>query len=245
MAIVTNPSPTISRAVVAAAQTNTSTSANSKSGTTSTGTDSNVTGTNKGIADNFNQFLSLLTTQLQHQDPTAPLDTNQFTQQLVEFSQVEQQLKTNTKLDTLISQTGGSSQISSLLGYVGLTATVKSSSATLTSGKAQWTLNLPSQTNAANIVIKDASGNQVANFQQQLAAGNQTIVWDGTTSSGGTAPDGVYDIQVTAKSTTGADTAISTTSDVVISGIDSSSGTAKLLAGSLSFTPDQIVAVTR
>ena len=245
MAIVTNPSPTISKAVVAAAQTNTTTSANSTSGTTSTSTSTNVTGTNKGIADNFNQFLSLLTTQLQHQDPTAPLDTNQFTQQLVEFSQVEQQLKTNTKLDTLISQTGGGSQVSSLLGYVGLTATVKSSSATLASGKAQWTLNAPSQTNSANIVIKDSSGNQVASFAQQFSAGSQTIVWDGTTSSGSTAPDGVYNIQVTAKSASGSDVAISTTSDVVISGIDSSSGTAKLLAGSLSFTPDQIVAVTR
>ena len=243
MAIVSNPSPTISKAVVAAAQGNTTTSANSASGTTSTST--NATGSSKGLADNFNQFLSLLTTQLQHQDPTAPLDTNQFTQQLVEFSQVEQQLKTNAKLDTLISQTGGSSQISSLLGYVGLTATVKSSTATLSDGHATWTVNSPSQTNAASIVITNASGVQVASFSTQLQPGKQTIDWDGATSSGTKAPDGAYTVQVTAKDASGKDVAVSTTSDVVISGIDSSTGTAQLLAGSISFTPDQIVAVTR
>ena len=124
MATVSTQPVTISKSVVAAAQTGTTTSASSSSGTTSTA--SSTAKDSKGLADNFNQFLTLLTTQLQHQDPTAPLDTNQFTQQLVQFSQVEQQLKTNAKLDTLISQTGGASaQISPLLSYVGLTATVQ------------------------------------------------------------------------------------------------------------------------
>ena len=240
MAIITKPQPTISRAVVIAAQTNTTTSTSS-SGTTGTAT----TTDSKGLASNFNQFLSLLTTQLQHQDPTAPLDTNQFTQQLVEFSQVEQQLKTNSKLDTLIAQSGGSNQLNSLLGYVGLTATVNSPSAELSGGHAVWTLNAPSQTTAASVVIADAAGNQVASFTQQLSAGKQTIDWDGTTSSGTTAPNGSYQIQVTAKDSRGNPVAVSTTTDVTITGIDSSSGTPTLLASGLSFTPDQIIAVTR
>jgi len=241
MGIVTNPQPTISRAVVTAAQTNTTTS-NSTSGTTSTSTTSTDA---KGIANNFNQFLSLLTTQLQHQDPTAPLDTNQFTQQLVEFSQVEQQLKTNTKLDTLISNTGGNSQIGTLLGYVGLTATVRTPSASLTNGEANWTVNAPTTTNAATIVISDKSGNQVATFTQQLQAGNQTITWDGVTTSGTTAPDGTYSIGITATDLKGNPIAVSASSKLLISGIDSTSGTPTLVAGGLSFTPDQIVAVSR
>src|ERR1051326_3471929 len=63
------------------------------------------------LSSNFSTFLQLLTTQLKNQDPTAPMDSNQFTQQLVEFSQVEQQMGTNTTLKRLITQ--GQSQIGS------------------------------------------------------------------------------------------------------------------------------------
>src|SRR5205085_2812110 len=70
-------------------------------------TATNTTGVaNKTIADNFQTFLTLLTTQLKNQNPLDPLDTNQFTQQLVQFAQVEQQLKQNDQLATLISITG-------------------------------------------------------------------------------------------------------------------------------------------
>src|SRR5258706_11420771 len=74
-----------------------------------------------GIADNFQTFLTLLTTQLQNQNPLDPLDTNQFTQQLVQFAGVEQQLKTNDQLTTLVSlqQTAQSTQA---LTFVGKTA---------------------------------------------------------------------------------------------------------------------------
>ena len=56
-----------------------------------------------GLASDFNQFLILLTTQLQHQDPLSPMDTTEFTNQLVAFSGVEQQINTNQKLDSLVS----------------------------------------------------------------------------------------------------------------------------------------------
>src|SRR5690348_5514945 len=74
--------------------------ATASSGTTGTATKSIDTAE---IASNFTQFLQLLTTQLKNQDPLSPMDTNQFTQQLVEFSQVEQQLKTNDSLTTLVN----------------------------------------------------------------------------------------------------------------------------------------------
>ncbi len=66
------------------------------SGTTGAGT---TAGTDrKMLANNFDQFLTLLTTQLKNQNPLEPLDTNQFTQQLVQFASVEQQIKSNTTL---------------------------------------------------------------------------------------------------------------------------------------------------
>jgi flagellar basal-body rod modification protein FlgD len=95
---------------------------------------------NNTIAGNFTTFLQLLTTQLQNQNPLDPLDTNQFTQQLVEFAQVEQQLKSNDQLSTLVSlqQTA---QASSALNLVGATVVVNGQTEQLANGSAAWTLN--------------------------------------------------------------------------------------------------------
>ena len=71
------------------------------------------------LATDFSQFLSLLTTQLQHQDPLSPMDTTEFTNQLVAFTGVEQQINTNQKLDSLVSLQLGNA-MGSALGYVGL-----------------------------------------------------------------------------------------------------------------------------
>src|SRR6266700_2973714 len=100
---------------------NTVTSANATS-SGSTATSGSISRINtQTIAGNCQIFLTLLTTQLKNQDPTNPLDTNEFTQQLVEFAQVEQQLKSNDQLATLVSlqQTAQATQA---LNYVGSTA---------------------------------------------------------------------------------------------------------------------------
>src|SRR5213083_902330 len=77
-------------------QTGTTPSANS-------GVTMNTTTDTATLASNFSTFLTLLTTQLKNQNPLDPLDTNQFTQQLVQFAGVEQQLKTNDQLTSLVS----------------------------------------------------------------------------------------------------------------------------------------------
>src|ERR1700742_2481651 len=75
------------------------------------------------IADNFTTFLQLLTTQLKNQNPLDPLDTNQFTQQLVQFAGVEQQMKSNDQLSTLVSLEQ-SAQATTALAYIGQTVVV-------------------------------------------------------------------------------------------------------------------------
>src|SRR3989442_6283780 len=89
------------------------------------------------IQQNFTTFLQLLTTQLKNQNPLSPLDTNQFTQQLVQFASVEQQLNMNSQLTTLVSlqQTA---QTTAALGFLGSTVTVKGATSTLADGKATW-----------------------------------------------------------------------------------------------------------
>src|SRR5882757_3886820 len=102
--------------------------------------------TGSTLAGNFQTFLTLLTTQLKNQDPLTPLDTNQFTQQLVQFASVEQELKTNDQLTTLVSlqQTTQSTQA---LGFVGKTAVVNGSTAALTNSSATWGLTAPTSSN--------------------------------------------------------------------------------------------------
>src|SRR5674476_312370 len=90
---------------------------------------------NTMIASNFTTFLTLLTTQLKNQNPLDPLDTNQFTQQLVQFAQVEQQMKSNDQLSTLISL-DKSAQATTALAYVGATVVVDGSTAALANGSA-------------------------------------------------------------------------------------------------------------
>src|SRR4030088_2112700 len=143
------------------------------------------------IAGNFQTFLTLLTTQLQNQNPLSPLDTNQFTQQLVQFASVEQQLKTNDQLTTLVSlqQTAQSTQA---LTFVGKTAVVKGDTAALTNSSATWDLNVPTNS-TLNISIANSSGQTVFTGKYVANAGNnQPFTWNGKGNDGTKWPDGQY-----------------------------------------------------
>src|SRR6187200_3147467 len=91
----------------------------------------------KGIANNFTAFLQLLTTQLKNQNPLDPLDTNQFTQQLVQFAQVKQQLKSNDQLSTLVSLQKTAQQTQAL-AFVGMKVAVEGKTAELKGNNAPW-----------------------------------------------------------------------------------------------------------
>ena len=136
------------------------------SGTTPLPTSSNSPGgstlgttTDQTIAGNFQTFLTLLTTQLQNQNPLDPLDTNQFTQQLVQFAGVEQQLKTNDSLATLVSlqQT---TQATQALQFVGKTVIVDGNVTAMSDAKATWELNVPS-TSTITVNITNSTGQTV------------------------------------------------------------------------------------
>ena len=121
---------------------------------TTSGVKTTTSNSATSIANNFETFLTLLTTQLKNQNPLEPLDTNQFTQQLVQFTQVEQQMKMNTQLASLIS-IEQMAQSTAAMAYLGSTATVDGSTAKLTAGKANWTFSSDKPSNAT-INIKDS-----------------------------------------------------------------------------------------
>ena len=124
------------------------------------------------IAGNFQTFLTLLTTQLQNQNPLDPLDTNQFTQQLVEFAGVQQQLNTNDSLTTLVSlqQTAQSTQA---LGFVGKTAVVDGSTAALTNSSATWDLSVPTRFHRQRLDHQQHRANRVHRHYAVNAGNNQ------------------------------------------------------------------------
>ncbi|MFD1333742.1 flagellar hook assembly protein FlgD [Methylopila musalis] len=194
------------------------------------------------LASNFDTFLTLLTTQLQNQNPLDPLDTNQFTQQLVQFASVEQQLKTNDTLTALLSA-AQSSGADAAISLVGKEVTASGDTSTLDSGKATWSLNAPKDGVTATVEIRNASGTLVATRQATLSYGDQDFVWDGKTTSGAQASDGLYSITVTAKDAAG--TAVSVSSEVtgVVDGVDLSSGTAALTIGGLTVPMSAVKAV--
>src|ERR1700679_3188234 len=161
--------------------------------TATTGTSATSTGADamSQLSGNFDTFLQLLTTQLQNQDPLSPMDSNQFTQQLVEFSQVEQQIDSNTNLQTLISQ-GTSQSGAYATSYLGKTVTVSGGQGALTDGKAQWNYNLGAQASSALLTVTNASGQTVYNRSGPTAQGSNSFTWNGEDNNGNQQPDGTY-----------------------------------------------------
>jgi len=194
------------------------------------------------LAGNFQTFLTLLTTQLQNQNPLDPLDTNQFTQQLVEFASVEQQLKTNDSLSTLVSleQTAQSTQA---LTFVGKTAVVNGNTAALTNSQATWELNIPSNSNV-NVSIANSSGQTVFSGTYAVNAGNnQPFTWNGQGNDGTQWPDGQYTLTATATDSSGNSVGVTTQVQGVVSSVDLTQSPPLLTINGQSYTVNQIQSI--
>jgi flagellar basal-body rod modification protein FlgD len=182
----------------------------------------NIAGSQQ-LAGNFNTFLQLLTTQLQNQDPLDPLDTNQFTQQLVEFASVQQQVDMNTNMQTLISlqQTTAAT---TALQLVGQTVTVSGSSATLsnaTGSPASWSLNSAGPA-TASVTITSATGQTAYTGTTTLNSGANSYTWNGVGNNNVTWPDGAYTIAVNATGANGQAVTVSTQVQGVVSAVNMS-----------------------
>ncbi|MCF6343543.1 MAG: flagellar hook assembly protein FlgD [Devosiaceae bacterium] len=167
-------------------------------------TPSSLVGSRKSIADNFDTFLTLLTTQLKNQNPLEPLDTNAFTQQMVQFTSVEQQLKTNEYLEALVlgSQTAGGSQYAAnnqAIGMIGKTVTAQSSVTALENGEASWTFTLGQNAPNSSVTIRNDAGAIVFSKQLSLNSGQASFEWDGKDESGLEYPSGNYSITIEAR----------------------------------------------
>ena len=195
------------------------------------------------LAGNFTTFLSLLTTQLKNQNPLEPLDTNQFTQQLVQFSQVEQQLKTNEQLASIVAmETAAQSTLA--MSFVGQTVAVDGQTTQLTGGAAKWTFSVPKPANA-EITITNSTGQTVYSTKYTMQTGQQVFNWDGRGNNGQQLPDGAYKMTITAKDTSGQSVAIATEVQGTVDSVDLTKNPPILTVGGQNFTVNQVKRITR
>src|ERR1700743_1963219 len=195
------------------------------------------------LSGDFDTFLQLLTSQLKNQDPTSPMDSNEFTQQLVEYSQVEQQIDTNTNLQSLISQ-GTTNASAVTAGYLGKNVSVTNGNASLASGAATWTYNLGTASATTQLSVTNSSGQVVYTGAGATAAGNNTFNWNGQDNNGNQLNDGGYKLTVTATDASGGTPTPSCASAGTFSQIDLTGSSPMLVIGNMEVSPSDIAAVS-
>ncbi len=202
--------------------------------------------TSSGVPDftsNFNTFLTLLTTQLKNQDPLSPTDTSQFTQQLVAFSQVEQQINTNSNLQQLIQLQTNNEAIAAT-PLVGQTIQYNSPTAPLASSQAGFAYTLPSNASSVNLLVEDASGNVVYSTSGNTAAGTHDFVWNGQSSAGVQMPDGgQYTLQVVAADAANNPLTATVSAFGVVNGVSIANSQANLNVSGVSVPLSELLAV--
>lgn len=216
----------MSIASVAAQQSSTAAAAQAAS-TTATGTSALTS-----LSNNFQSFLGMLMTQLQNQDPTSPMDANQFTSELVQFSGVEQQINTNASLTQLIQLTQGDTAIQAA-AMVGKQVTVTSPQMALQNGSGAVDFTASAGENVA-ISVANANGTVVKTAQLSATQGTNTWTWNGVGDNGGTLADGAYTVSVTGAAAAGTGAALPFSVIGTATGVQVQNGGVQLRMGAVS-----------
>lgn len=185
------------------------------------------------LAEDFDTFLTLLTTQLEHQDPLSPLDTTEFTNQLTSFAQVEQAINTNSKLDRLIDLQG-ITDLTTGVGYIGMVAEATGDKLILEDGQGRIGYELTVDSARTTITVVDQFGVPVLSTSGNTGAGRHIFDWNGVDEVGNELQDGVYSVIVSAFD--GNDDLLdsSTTTFGTVTGVESADGEVTLIMGPLS-----------
>ncbi|MBD8891335.1 flagellar hook assembly protein FlgD [Roseibium litorale] len=195
------------------------------------------------LSGNYELFLTLLTTQIQNQDPLDPLDSAEYTNQLVQYSSVEQSIQTNQYLETLVSAME-SSRASSYVSYLGAEVTASGSTTMLEDSVASWDYSIQDDAEGT-VEIRNASGALIFSDDLNLAKGSNTYYWDGISNSGTNSDDGAYTITFKMKDKQGQSEPVSTEISGVVDEVDLSSGDAILKIGTLRVPVSSVLTVSR
>lgn len=185
---------------------------------------------NTTLAQDFQQFLTLLTVQLQNQDPLSPMDSTEFTNQLVSFTQVEQQISANQKMDDLIAL-GLNESMSNAQSYVGKTVSYIGAELYFDGAPQTITYSLPTTASSATFRVYDATGALVHEESASKESGAHDMIWSGKTAEGSSLPTGTYAIEIDALDPNGTPIEATTVVNGLVNGIESQNGQIFLLVG--------------
>jgi flagellar basal-body rod modification protein FlgD len=209
-------------------------------GSSTSTTSSTTTNSLADLSQNYETFLQLLTAQLQNQDPLQPQDTAEFTNQLVQFSQVEQQISSNKKLDEMVAAINNG-QPNQALGYLDRTVEIQSNGWALQDGKAHLTVSTDATAETSVLEITDSKTNKVVRtLELSTSVGTQEVDWDGKDASGNQLEDGTYVANVKATGADGKAIQSQVLTFGKVTGIDLTASEPYLMLGNL---PIQMTAV--
>ncbi|MFZ3034093.1 MAG: flagellar hook capping FlgD N-terminal domain-containing protein [Parvibaculum sp.] len=189
---------------------------------TATASQSTANAASTKLSGNYSMFLTLLTTQLKNQDPTDPMKSADFTNQLVQYSSVEQQIQTNKNLESLLSANVFQAA-NTAVGLIGKQIESTSNGALLKNGQANWTLSLADAAPSTTLQVLDKNGATVYSEKIDGTKGDQPFTWNGTDSSGNAMSDGTYFLQVAANDASGQAVAASVRTKGIVTSVDISS----------------------
>lgn len=194
------------------------------------------------LAGDFNTFLTLLTTQIKNQSPTDPLDTNQMTNQLVQFASVEQQIAMNQNLQSLIGleQT---SQLTTSAPLIGKKVEIEADKITLQNGSGALRLPVAGASQMAQITIRGSGDRIIRQETVQLGSARTDWSWNGKGNDGTTMPDGAYKVSITGVGAGGKVEAIPFTTVGTVTGAERAGGDLKLILGQLQVGFDKLRSV--
>lgn len=187
----------------------------------------------KKLNEDMDYFMNLLVTQLKNQDPLDPMDPNEFTNQLVQFSAVEQQIQGNANLEELIAlQKSG--QFSTVVNYIGMLAEASGDQMALKDGVAKVSYTLGEDAAKTVINIKNADGDSVyLSTSGETGAGRHEFTWDGKNTQGFPERDGIYTVTVSSLDADGAPIDVAQTVAGTVTGVSMDGGDVTLHLGSL------------
>lgn len=177
------------------------TGSSSASSATTSNNSSSTKSSLSSLNENFDQFLTMLTTQMQNQDPLNPMDSNQMTQQLVQFAMAEQAIGTNSRLDKMVKMQESTTMTNNLY-YLNRAVQYEGNSFDYVSGmeSADISYKLEKNAKSVNIDIMNDSGTVVRTLKGEIGGGTKhDIAWDFKNTSGETVPEGAYTFRVTPK----------------------------------------------
>lgn len=197
----------------------------------------------QALLGSYDLFLKILTTQIKNQNPLEPQDPMQFTQQLVQYSNVEQAIKSNQHLESLISM-AQAGQASSYVSYLGSQVTASGASTVLSNGEAIWKATVPEA--ASGIVeIRNSAGAKVYEGKVAFSSGANTFAWDGKAENGVALPDGAYTVSFQVSNAAGAKVTPATQISGKVDRVDLSSGNPFLEIGGVSIPVSSVTSVSK